>query len=148
MKWVKTNWKFRSKKSYQPKVLANAWIDLFQFLPDSYFFQTPPFCQGGAWFQQTASSFRVILSNTTILSSSISKICANKDQQTRGACQQWLRIWPGWLSRSVTRTSCASTANNEASVDAFTLNTLIAPCINEYWLPSVVVMKGACQSRA
>ena len=26
------------------------------------------------------------------------------------------------------------------------LNTLKAPCINEYWLPSVVVTLGACQS--
>ena len=40
-----------------------------------------------------------------------------------------------------THSSCASTANNEAGEGAFTLNTLIAPYINEYWLPSVVVTK-------
>ena len=36
--------------------------------------------------------------------------------------------------RQFTRThlSCASTTNNEAGEDAFMLNTLIAPCINEY----------------
>ena len=53
------------------------------------------------------------------------------------------------LSRSVhAHTIMRLTANNDAGEDAFTLNTLIAPWINEYWLPSVVVIKGACQSRA
>ena len=41
--------------------------------------------------------------------------------------------------------SCASTTNNEAHEDAFTLDAEKAPHINEYWLP-LVVTKGACQS--
>ena len=28
---------------------------------------------------------------------SLVKIRAYKDHQTRGTCQQWLRIWPGWF---------------------------------------------------
>ena len=70
---------------------------------------------------------------------SLMEICAYKEQQRHGACQQWLHrlTWIIYLSQSTCmHSSCTSTANNEAGEDAFMANTLIAPCINEYWLPS------------
>ena len=47
-----------------------------------------------------------------------------------------------------THSSHASTANDEAIEDAFTLNTSTAPSINEYSLPPIVFMKGVCLSHA
>ena len=103
--------------------------------------------------QSIFMSFRFIFSNTNILAPFpfIMEMHAYKDQQRRGASQQGLCRLTGiiYLCQSMrTHSACASTANNGAGKDAVMLDTLIAPCINKYWLPSVVVMKGACQSCA
>ena len=93
-------------------------------------------------------SFRVILSNTTSLSSFPCEDMHVQGSATARRVQAMIAhlTWMIYLGQSCARAhhACASTENNEAGEDAVTLNTLIAPCINEIkWLPSVVVMKGA-----
>ena len=92
-------------------------------------------------------SFCVILSNTARL---VPFPCG--DTRVQGSAKAW-RV-PAMiaqthlqdLSRPSTRThsSCAWTANNEAGENAFTLNSFIAPCINEYWLSSWKNNNNSC----
>ena len=96
-------------------------------------------------------SFRFILSNTARLAPftyghrRVQGSAKARCMPARIVEATWI-IYLGQSTR--THLSCASTANNEAGEDAFMLNTLIVPCINEYWMLSVVVMKGACQTCA
>ena len=47
--------------------------------------------------QKYSWAFALSLATLPVYPLSLVKICAYKDQQTRRACQKWLRIWPGWF---------------------------------------------------
>ena len=47
--------------------------------------------------KQYSWAFALSLATLPVYPLPLVKICAYKDQQTLGACQQWLRIWPGWF---------------------------------------------------
>ena len=79
-------------------------------------------------------SFRIILSNTTSLSSFV---CEDTPVQGSANARRMPAMiahltWMNYLGQSRAHAHYALTANNDASEDAFTLNTLIVPCINEY----------------
>ena len=98
-------------------------------------------------------SFRVILSNTTSLSSfpcEDLRVQGSANARRMPAMIAHL-TWMIYLGQSRAHAHHALQPRIMKLVKMLSrlqCNTLIAPCINEYWLPSVVVMKGACQSRA
>ena len=73
-------------------------------------------------------AFALSLAMLPVYPLSLMKMYAYKDQQTRGAWQKWLRIWPGWFlgqSRARAHHELQTRIMNNG-VDAFALNTLLA----------------------
>ena len=111
-----------------------------------------PFSNGGTWFQLTIlHNLRSILGNAARLAHfPYENACVQGSAKARRMpamiAQAYLvdNLYVRYPGQSThTHSSCASTTNNETDENAFTLNTLIAPCINKYWVLSVLVTKGA-----
>ena len=100
---------------------------------------------------QYSWGFRIILSNTITLSS-----FPCEDMRVKGSANARRMpamiahlTWMIYLGQSRAHAHHALQPQIMKLVKTLSrFNTLIAPCINEYWLPSVVVMNGACQSPA